>query len=162
MKAARDKILSADALAGWRHGLQRSGRTLVATNGCFDVLHAGHVTYLEAARSLGDELLVGLNSDASVRALKGPERPINGEQDRALLLAALGCVSAVTVFGEARSGDFLRRVLPEVYVKGGDYNLETIDQDDRRIVEGAGGRIAFIPFLPGRSTTDLISRIRRL
>jgi D-glycero-beta-D-manno-heptose 1-phosphate adenylyltransferase len=156
------KILTREALAGWRAAERAAGRTVVATNGCFDLLHAGHVAYLEDARSRGDSLLVGVNGDASVRSLKGPDRPLNAEGDRARIIAALEAVSAVVIFPEVRAVDFLADARPDVYVKGGDYTLETINQDERRAVESAGGRIAFIPFLPGKSTTSLVEKIQRL
>ena len=156
------KILGAGALAAWRGSVRSAGRVLVVTNGCFDILHAGHVTYLEAARSMGDALLVGLNGDDSIRQLKGPERPVVPEADRARVLAALGCVDAVCVFPEMRAARFLGEARPDVYVKGGDYTIETIDQDERRAVESGGGRVVFIPFLAGRSTSGLLARIKRL
>lgn len=147
-------------LAVWREGLRGSGLTLVVTNGCFDILHAGHVTYLQAARAQGDLLLVGLNSDRSVRELKGAGRPINPEGDRALVVAALESVGGVCVFDELRATRFLEISKPDVYVKGGDYTVETIPQDERRVVESGGGRIVFLPFLPGRSTTSVLARSR--
>ena len=156
------KVLGPEAMQAWRAGLRASGRTVVVTNGCFDILHAGHVSYLESARSLGDALLVGMNGDDSVRQLKGPERPVVPEDDRARVLAALGCVDAVCLFPEKRATRFLREALPDVYVKGGDYTIDTIDQDERRAVESAGGRIVFLPFLPGRSTTGLLGKILKL
>jgi len=156
------KILSAGALAEWRRRMRAEGRRVVVTNGCFDLLHAGHVAYLESARSQGDVLLVGLNGDDSVRQLKGPSRPLNVEEDRARVLAALECISAVSIFPEKRAVGFLASSEPDIYVKGGDYTLDTIDPEERRAVESAGGRIAFIPFLPGRSTTGLVSKIRTL
>jgi rfaE bifunctional protein nucleotidyltransferase chain/domain len=122
----------------------------------------GHVTYLEAARGLGDALLVGLNSDASVRELKGPERPVNPEADRAAVLAALASVDAVCIFPERSAAAFLARARPDVYVKGGDYSLETLNQEERRIVEAAGGVIRVLPVVPGRSTSDLLKKIARL
>lgn len=154
----REKILAPDALPAWREAMRRAGRRVVATNGCFDLLHVGHATYLETARSLGDVLLVGVNGDASVRALKGPARPVNAEQDRAQLVAALASVDAVCVFPEASAAEFLRAAQPDVWAKGGDYTLETLNQNERRLVEAAGGRIGFIPFVPGKSTTALIAR----
>ncbi len=132
---------------------------MVVTNGGFDLLHVGHVAYLEQARQLGDVLLVGLNSDASVRALKGPERPINPEADRATVLAALESVSAVCIFTDPRATRFLELAQPDIYVKGGDYTLETLDPDERRVVEQVGGEIVFIPFVPGKSTTALVRKI---
>lgn len=154
------KILAMRDLAVWREGLRGSGLTLVVTNGCFDILHAGHVTYLQAARAQGDLLLVGLNSDRSVRELKGAGRPINPEGDRALVVAALESVGGVCVFDELRATRFLEISKPDVYVKGGDYTVETIPQDERRVVESGGGRIVFLPFLPGRSTTSVLARSR--
>lgn len=149
-------------IAAWREAQRKAGRRVVVTNGCFDLLHVGHIAYLEAARSQGDLLLIGVNSDASVAALKGPARPINPEADRARLLAALAAVDAVTIFPEKRAGNFLERVRPDVWVKGGDYSLETIDVDERRILESVGGRIVFIPFITGKSTSSLLEKIQRL
>ena len=155
-------MLSLAEIPAWREDQRRAGRRLVVTNGCFDLLHTGHIAYLEAARSQGDLLLIGVNGDASVAALKGPSRPINSEADRARLLAALAAVDAVTIFPEKRAGHFLERVRPDVWVKGGDYSLETIDKDERHTVESAGGQIVFIPFLTGKSTSSLVEKILRL
>ncbi|MGA4644098.1 D-glycero-beta-D-manno-heptose 1-phosphate adenylyltransferase [Limisphaera sp. 4302-co] len=155
-----DKILAWSELPRWRESQRQAGRRVVVTNGCFDLLHAGHVTYLEAARALGDVLLVGLNSDASVRALKGPDRPVNPETDRATVLAALESVSAVCVFNERDATRFLSLARPDIYVKGGDYRLETLNPDERRVVESVGGRIVLLPLVPGRSTTELLRRLR--
>ena len=158
----RDKIISWDNLPQWREALRQSGRKLVATNGCFDLLHLGHVSYLEAARNQGDALIVGVNGDDGVRLLKGPTRPINGELDRATVLAALQSVDAVCIFAEKRATRFLGHVKPDIYVKGGDYTLETLDQDERRTVEESGGRIVILPFVPGKSTTAILEKISRL
>ena len=157
----RGKIISWDKLSEWRAALRASGKKLVVTNGCFDLLHLGHVTYLETARNHGDVLLVGVNSDAAVRQLKGPGRPVNPEQDRAGVLAALESVDGVCVFAEKTALRFLSLVQPDIYVKGGDYTLETINQDERRLVEQAGGKIALIPIVPGKSSSDLLQRILR-
>ena len=157
-----EKIVSWDALPKWREQLRKARRKLVVTNGCFDLLHAGHVTYLEQARSLGEALLIGLNGDEAVRKLKGADRPINSEQDRALVLAALESVSGVCIFAEATATRFLAHAEPDVYVKGGDYTLETLNQEERRTVEKSGGRIAIIPFVPGKSTTATLAKIARL
>ena len=154
-----EKILSPQALAGWRDELRRAGKQLVVTNGCFDILHAGHVTYLEAARNQGDALLVGVNSDAAVRGLKGPGRPVNCEADRALVIAALQSVDAVFVFPERDAVEFLKITRPDVYVKGGDYAIDTINQDERRLVESLGGRIVLLAHVPGRSTTALLQKL---
>jgi len=158
----RDKIVSWEALPEWREALRRAGKRLVVTNGCFDILHLGHVTYLETARRFGDALLVGLNSDASVRALKGPERPVNAEQDRAAVLAALESVDGVCIFTDPTATRFLARAQPDIYVKGGDYTLDTLNPEERRSVEQAGGRIEIIPMVPGKSTTSLLQKISKL
>lgn len=149
-------------LAEWRARMRASGRKLVVTNGCFDLLHAGHVSYLERARAHGDALLVGLNGDASVRALKGPNRPINNEADRAVVLSALRCVDAVCIFPEPTATRFLALAQPDIYVKGGDYTPETLNQEERRTVEEAGGHIVILPFIPGKSTTGLIHKMAGL
>lgn len=157
----REKIVTLEQLPAWRAALGAAGKRLVATNGCFDLLHLGHVTYLEAARNQGDALLVGVNSDASVRELKGPSRPLNREEDRAAVLAALQAVDAVCIFTDKRAVNFLRLAAPDIYVKGGDYTLETIDQDERGALEAVGGRIVFLPFVPGKSTSGLLEKIGR-
>ena len=132
------KIITHDALAARRGALDRAGRRLVFTNGCFDLLHVGHVRYLQAARDEGDALAVGLNGDASVRALKGPGRPLNSADDRAEILAALTCVDFVTIFEEPRATNLLAQVRPHVYVKGGDYALETLNAEERAALLAAG------------------------
>jgi len=155
----RQKLLTLSSLPDWRLHLRQLGRRLVVTNGCFDILHLGHATYLEAARSLGDILLVGVNSDASVKRLKGPGRPVNSEQDRACLIAALESVGAVCLFDETSAERFLSIAEPDIWAKGADYTLESLNQDERRTVERAGGQIAFLPLVPGRSTTATLGRI---
>lgn len=154
-----EKILSGATLGPWRENLRRTGRKLVVTNGCFDVLHLGHVTYLQQARGQGDALLVGVTSDAGVRAIKGPGRPLNGEYDRAAVLAALESVDAVCIFSELDARAFLELVRPDIYAKGGDYTLETINQDERRLLERLGVRIVILGAVPGRSTTALLGRM---
>jgi rfaE bifunctional protein nucleotidyltransferase chain/domain len=158
----REKIISWVKLPEWRAAMRASGRKLVVTNGCFDLLHLGHVCYLETARNQGDALLVGVNGDRSVRELKGPDRPLNVESDRAAVLAALASVDGVCIFAERLATNFLGAAQPDVYVKGGDYTLETLNQDERRTVEQAGGRIVIIPFVAGKSTTALLQKIARL
>jgi rfaE bifunctional protein nucleotidyltransferase chain/domain len=140
-----------------RFGRPRDFR-LVFTNGCFDILHRGHVEYLHRARSLGDALVVAVNTDASVERLKGPGRPVVPQSDRALVLAALESVTAVTLFHEDNPQELLAALLPDVLVKGGDYTPAQIV--GRAEVEGAGGEVQVIPFIEGRSTTELISRIQ--
>ena len=155
------KILTADALAAQRDALDRAGQRLVFTNGCFDLLHVGHVRYLQAARDAGYALAVGLNGDASVRALKGPGRPLNSAADRAEILAALACVDFVTVFEDPRATGLLARVRPHVYVKGGDYTLETLHAEERAVLLDIGARIMFVPTVPGRSTTRLVEAMQK-
>jgi len=131
---------------------------VVFTNGCFDLLHPGHVSYLRAARSLGDALVVGLNSDASIERLKGPLRPIVHERDRATVLAALQSVDAVVLFGEDTPVRLMRELKPAVYVKGGDYRVE--DLPEAEVAAEIGTEVKILPFEPGYSTTALIERIR--
>jgi len=157
-----DKIVTWDELPSWRASMRAKGKRLVVTNGCFDLLHLGHITYLESARANGDALLVGINSDASVRELKGPDRPVNNETDRAAVIAALESVSAACIFTDKAAIRFLQAAQPDIWVKGGDYTLETLNQDERRAVESKGGKIVLIPFVPGKSTTSLLEKISRL
>jgi D-glycero-beta-D-manno-heptose 1-phosphate adenylyltransferase len=157
----RGKIIPFDGVAAWRERVRAAGKQLVVTNGCFDILHAGHVTYLAAARALGDVLLVGLNSDASVRQLKGAGRPVNSEQDRATVLAALAAVDGVCVFEEVDALHFLAEVKPDIYAKGGDYTLDTINQPERRLIEAAGGKVVILPGVPGRSTSNVLAKAAR-
>jgi D-glycero-beta-D-manno-heptose 1-phosphate adenylyltransferase len=154
------KILKLEEVARWRETLRSEGRTLVVTNGCFDILHAGHVVYLAAASREGDVLLVGANGDASVRELKGESRPVNSETDRATVLAALASVGAVTIFAELDALRLLELTKPDVYVKGGDYTIDTINQPERRLVESQGGRIVILPGVEGRSTTAILERAK--
>jgi rfaE bifunctional protein nucleotidyltransferase chain/domain len=156
------KIIAWNDLPKWREQLRSGGRKLVVTNGCFDLVHAGHVTYLETARNLGDALLIGLNGDDAVRKLKGEGRPINDERDRAAVLAALESVNGVCIFAEPTATRFLGHARPDIYVKGGDYTVDTLNQDERKTVEKAGGRIVIIPFVPGKSTTATLAKIARL
>ena len=152
----RSKILDLPELLR-EFGRPREDR-VVFTNGCFDVLHRGHVEYLAHARALGDRLVVGLNSDRSVRVLKGPGRPLNPVEDRALVLAALASVDAVIVFDEDTPRDLIAALLPDVLVKGGDYSEDTIVGAAE--VREAGGRVAVAPLVGGRSTTALLDRAR--
>jgi rfaE bifunctional protein nucleotidyltransferase chain/domain len=158
----RDKIIPWNDLPAWRAALRARRERLVVTNGCFDILHAGHVTYLENARNLGDALLVGMNRDAAVRELKGPDRPVNSEDDRAVVLAALESVAGVCLFAERTATNFLAVAQPDIYVKGGDYTVETLPKEERDAVEQAGGKILIIPFVPGKSTTAILQKISRL
>lgn len=149
-------IITAQDIHSLRQTVRLVPSTVVFTNGVFDILHAGHVTYLEAARALGDVLVVGLNSDASVRRLKGPTRPVNTQEDRACVLAALRCVDHVVVFDDDTPLRVITDLLPDVLVKGADYTRDTVVGAD--VVEQHGGRVALIPLLEGRSTTSIIAR----
>jgi glycerol-3-phosphate cytidylyltransferase len=152
-------ILTLDQLAAESGRLRSKSQRVVATNGCFDILHVGHVRYLTAARKLGDVLVVGLNGDDSVRQLKGEGRPVNREQDRAEVLAALESVDYVTIFPENRATNFLRAAAPAVYAKGGDYTADTLDPGERAVLDEFGSRIEIIPFEKGYSTSELLTRI---
>lgn len=158
----RHKIIPWEKLPEWRAAMRASGKKLVVTNGCFDLLHVGHVSYLEAGRNLGDALLVGLNGDASVRQLKGEGRPLNGEIDRAAVVAALESVDGVCIFTDRAATSFLSVAQPDIYLKGGDYTLETLNQEERRTVEKAGGQIFMLSFVPGKSTSELLKKISGL
>lgn len=155
----REKILDARALPAWREALRAEGRTLAATNGCFDILHAGHVNYLQAARNKADALIVGLNSDRSTTELKGPDRPIHTEADRAAVLAALESVNAIFIFDDLRATSFLQIAQPDIYVKGGDYTVDQLPAEERAIIEAQGGRITVLGHLPGKSSTEIARRI---
>jgi D-beta-D-heptose 7-phosphate kinase/D-beta-D-heptose 1-phosphate adenosyltransferase len=157
---ANKKILSREEAVSCRARLRAEGKPLVFTNGCFDILHVGHVRYLQAARALGDELLVAINSDRSVRELKGAERPVVNEQGRAEMLAALSAVSYVTIFDDVSPRNLIAAILPDVLVKGGDWALDEIH--GREEVEAAGGRVLALPFVEGASTTSIIERIKNL
>ena len=153
------KIVELEDLSDRCEKLRSAGKKIVATNGCFDLLHIGHVRYLQAARSLGDLLVVGLNGDRSVHELKGAGRPITTQSDRAEILAALACVDLVTVFPEMRATKFLAAVRPAVYVKGGDYTPRTLDEEELAILKEIETEIRLIPFETGYSTSGLIEQI---
>lgn len=137
--------------------LKENGKKIVSTNGCFDILHVGHVRILQEARALGDILVVGLNCDESVKRLKGPTRPINKEADRAEVLAALGCVDYVTLFPEDTPVEFLKLLKPDIHVKGADYSPEQLPET--AVVESYGGKMQILKLVPGHSTTGLVSKI---
>lgn len=157
---SREKIQSTADLVRQREALAAQGRRLVFTNGCFDLLHAGHVRYLQAARALGDALVVAVNGDASVRALKGPSRPIHPEEDRAEVLAALGCVDFVVLFDTERVTELVRAIRPHLYAKGGDYTAESLDPEERAALDAVGAEIRILPLVPGRSTTATLERMK--
>lgn len=153
------KVFTAELLQRQVEIWRAQGLRLVVTNGCFDLLHAGHIASLEAARSYGNVLIVGVNSDASVRALKGPDRPLNNQNDRARVLAALACVDAVTIFNEITAENLLDLIRPHVYVKGGDYNPETLPEYP--VIRRNSIEMVFIPLVEGHSTTNLINACRK-
>jgi rfaE bifunctional protein nucleotidyltransferase chain/domain len=156
--ALSGRVLDADAAAAWREEQRAAGRTIVFTNGCFDIVHAGHVHYLAWARALGDALVLGLNSDASVRALKGEERPFTPFADRAAVLAGLRSVDIVVEFSERTPEVLLAKIKPDIHVKSGQYRVEELPE--RYVVESNGGRIVLAPHEAGKSTTDIVARIR--
>jgi rfaE bifunctional protein nucleotidyltransferase chain/domain len=155
------KIIDMNELAQRARELRAAGKKLVATNGCFDLLHVGHVRYLQAARGLGDVLAVGLNGDRSVRELKGNGRPINNEADRAEVLAALECVDLVAIFPEIRATEFVLAAQPAIYAKGGDYTSETLNAEERAALQEVGAEIRIIPFEKGYSTSLLLEQLRK-
>ncbi len=142
-----------------RDELHAQGKKLVFTNGCFDLLHAGHVRYLNEARALGDAMVVALNSDESVRELKGPTRPINSENDRAEVMAALRAVDAVVIFGDKRATALIETIQPHIYAKGGDYTVDSLNPEERAALDAAGTAIRILPLVPGRSTTRTVQRM---
>ena len=156
MSLSNEKIISVDAFLNLKHSL--AGKKIVFTNGCFDLLHPGHVDYLERAKALGDILVVGLNSDSSVRRLKGDERPINTEIDRGRVLAGLWCVDFIIIFNEDTPYNLIKAIEPDVLVKGGDWPIEKIVGRD--IVQARGGEVKSLEFLPGYSTTAIIEKIK--
>lgn len=152
------KVLKIDELVKEIQVLKQQGKTVVSTNGCFDILHVGHVRYLQKSASLGDILVVYLNSDSSVKALKGDSRPLNNENDRAEVLAALGCVDYVVIFNEATPVDFIAQVKPDIHTKGGDYDVNSLPE--AKVVMDNGGRLEFINFVEGKSTTNIINKMK--
>jgi len=153
------KVIDLLELADRSEKLRAAGKKIVATNGCFELVHVGHVRYLQAARALGDLLIVGLNGDHSVHELKGAGRPITTQSDRAEILAALECVDLVTIFPEIRATKFLAAARPAVYVKGGDYTSQTLNEEERATLKEIEAAIHLIPFETGYSTSGLIERI---
>lgn len=162
MKMIRDPesaLLTLEEAVKWRENLRSEGRRLAVTNGCFDLMHRGHATYLGQARNCADALLVLLNSDASVRSLKGETRPLVCETDRAYMLNSLRCVDRVVIFDSSRCDRELAALAPDVYVKAGDYTLEKLDPGERKALLDAGTEIVFMPFIPGLSTTGIVEKI---
>ncbi len=153
-----EKLKTPEQLAAISASLAAQGRRLVFTNGCFDLLHVGHVRYLRKARALGDVLLVAVNGDSSVRALKGPTRPVNSEQDRIEVLAALECVDYLTLFHTERVTALVSEIRPQIYAKGGDYSVQTLDPGEYAALQGVGAEIHLLELVPGKSTTATLQR----
>jgi rfaE bifunctional protein nucleotidyltransferase chain/domain len=158
----KKKIVDAEQLAAVAKEMRDKGRKLVLTNGCFDLLHAGHVRYLRSARAQGDALAVAINGDESAHALKGEGRPLNSAADRAEIIEALECVDHVIIFAEVRATHLLEKVRPGIYVKGGDYTQETLHAEERAALERVGAEIRILPFEKGHSTSNLIERVKRI
>jgi len=152
-------VMTLEQAVVWRAQLRKAGKKLVVTNGCFDLMHCGHASYLAQARAGGDALLVLVNSDASVRALKGPKRPIVPEHERAVMLCALKAVDAAVIFDSPRCCRELASLAPDLYVKAGDYTLESLDPSERNALTESGSKIVFMPFVAGFSTTNIIEKI---
>ncbi len=159
MKIANPKILTIEEMRAERDRLVANGKKLVFTNGCFDILHRGHVTYLTFARNQGDALVVGLNTDASVRANKGNDRPINSEDDRAFVIGSLRAVDYVVIFGDKEPKDIIAKILPQVLVKGRDWAHYV---SGREVVEENGGKVVLADLVEGRSTTNTIQQILKV
>jgi len=138
------------------------GKKIAWTNGCFDIIHAGHVDYLERSRAYGDFLVVGLNSDASIKKLKGDLRPIFSELDRAKVLCSIVYVDYVVIFSDKSPINMIELLKPDYYIKGGDYTIDTIDQDERKVVEGYGGEIVLLPMVAGVSSSIIVEKIKKL
>ena len=152
-------LLTLSEAVKWRNSLRKRGKKLAVTNGCFDLMHRGHATYLAQARNCADALLVLINSDASVRSLKGPSRPLVGETDRAYLLCSLRAVDKVVIFDSSRCDAELAALAPDIYIKAGDYTIETLAKEEREALLSCGADIRFMPFVPGLSTTGIVEKI---
>ncbi len=155
------KIMTLEQAISWRADLKSADKKLVMTNGCFDILHRGHITYLMRARDLGDALILAINSDRSVRELKGSSRPVTIENDRAFVLSSLMFIDGVVIFDTKRCDGIINAIKPDIYVKGADYNLDTMDVAERNALESVGSEIAFISFVEGYSTTSIIKKVNQ-
>ncbi|HJO92073.1 MAG TPA: adenylyltransferase/cytidyltransferase family protein [Victivallales bacterium] len=155
-----NKIMSLNQARTWRNNLKDIGKKLVVTSGCFDIFHRGHATYLMKARALGDALLLGINSDRSVQTLKGPERPINKQDDRAFIMGCLPFIDAVVIFDSLRCDGLLEAIKPDIFAKGGDITIETLPKEEREILKACRCKIEFISFVKGFSSTSVIDKIK--
>ncbi len=160
LKTENPKLLNLSAAIAAREALRAAGKRVVLTNGVFDLLHEGHLHSLKAARALGDALFVAINSDASVKAIKGPTRPIQSETERARALGELACVDEVVIFGTPRLTAEIRALRPDIYCKSGDYTPDKLNPEERQALDEAGAEISFVPFLPGHSTTARIAQMK--
>ena len=160
MRDPNDKMMTIEEAMRWRTQLQTSGKLLVVTNGCFDLIHRGHIEYLQSARREGDALLVALNSDSSIVKIKGPTRPMIPEADRAILLASFEFVDCLVIFSSVNAAEIFRLIPPDIYVKGGDYTEETLNRDEYNVLKQCGSQFKFIDFIDGYSTSDLIAKIK--
>ena len=156
-----EKIKNLEELIKIILDLKKNGMKIIWTNGCFDILHAGHTHYLKEAKKLGDRLIVGLNSDCSVRNLKGENRPINNQEHRAEVLSSLESVDYIIIFNETSAENYLRNFKPDFFVKAGDYNLDNLNKNEKNAVEEYGGQIKFIPVENKISTTEIINKIKQ-
>jgi len=156
-----EKLRSRDELRGLVSAAKQDGKRVVFTNGCFDILHPGHVVYLKKAAELGDVLILALNSDTSVKQLKGPTRPILNEHERAVTMSGLESITWLVLFNETRVTSLLECLKPDVWVKGGDYTLESLDAGEREMAQSLGIQVRFIPPVEGISTTSILERIER-
>ena len=154
-------VMTLEQAVAWRNELRKNGRKLAVTNGCFDILHRGHAQYLYESRELADALLILMNSDNAVRSLKGPTRPIVPEEHRAYMLAALESVDAVVIFDSARCDRELLAIAPDLYVKGGDYTLDSLESSEHSALDRCGAKIVFKPFVEGFSTSNIIAKIKQ-
>lgn len=157
-----NKLVTLEQLTSIVNQARSAGKKFAWTNGCFDIIHAGHVDYLERSKAYGDFLVVGLNSDASVKQLKGDPRPIFSEQDRAKVLCSILFVDYVVIFSEKSPIKMIELLKPDFYIKGGDYTLDTIDQDERKVVESYGGDIVLLPMVAGVSSSIIVDKIKKL
>ncbi len=155
------KLYTLESAKDFREDLRQQGKTFVLTNGCFDLFHPGHLYYLQEAALLGDSLWIGLNSKASIQGLKGPNRPLQRDLERAYILSGLECIKGIFIFNNLRLAKEILELRPDIYVKAGDYTLDTLNEEERKALEVVGSKICFVPFLEGYSTTKLIQTINQ-
>jgi rfaE bifunctional protein nucleotidyltransferase chain/domain len=157
-----NKLVTLEQLTNIINKARKNGKKIAWTNGCFDIIHAGHVDYLERSKAYGDFLVVGMNSDVSVKELKGDNRPVFSEKDRAKVLSSIVYLDYVVIFSNKTPIKMIEFIKPDFYIKGGDYTIETIDQDERKVVEGYGGEIVLLPMVEGVSSSIIVEKIKKL